>query len=320
MHTLTDTNPHRHKQAVRQLCPHKHASWSYLNLATHTHTRTHTHTHTHTHKQTNCPDGIWLCDLGSVVWGSLLLNPLNALGIPPSSSLSLSLLYLPPSVPLYGWMNTYHSADKEPSTLELALSLRAMFTPCERSAFHRCFIERIRLIQQRWERGVEASFSAAKTSDTHTILHPINFNTPGRSIVPYLPHFHVWGNWASRQNKSAFFMIAWWGLQWAAFWHRTVSMKAETTKSILKHHNRWEPQNFNIGFLQISLRVDSFLKAVWARERERKKQRSSLQSGSWRKYSSTLWRHAQSPTLSCVLIISSFGGLWQNNYQQGIIQ
>ncbi len=160
-HTLTDTNSHGDKQAQRQLCPHKHTSWSYLNLATHT------HTHTHTHKQTNCPDGIWLCDLRSVVWGSLLLNPLNALGFPPSSSLSLSLLYLPPSVLLYGWMNTYHSADKEPSTLELALSLRAMFTPRECSAFHRCFIDRIHLIRRRWERGVEASFSAAKTSDTH---------------------------------------------------------------------------------------------------------------------------------------------------------
>lgn len=122
-HELTGT--HRHRGSCVQINTHD------LNLAT--------HTHTHRHKETNCPDGIWLCDLRSVVWGSLLLNPLNALGIPPSSSLSLSLPYPPPSVLLYGWMNTYHSADKEPSTLELALSLRAMFTPSECSAFRRCF-------------------------------------------------------------------------------------------------------------------------------------------------------------------------------------
>ncbi len=59
-------------------------------------------------------------------------------------------------------------------------------------------------------------------------------------------------------------------------WHRTVSMKAETTKSILKRCNRWEPQNFNIGFLQISLRVDSFLKAVRDREREKGSNRETV--------------------------------------------
>lgn len=83
--TLTQTRA----QAQRQLRPDKHASWSYLNLAS--------HSHTYIYTKTNCPDGIWLCDLGSLVWGSLLLNPLNALGIPPSSSLYLSLLCLPTS-------------------------------------------------------------------------------------------------------------------------------------------------------------------------------------------------------------------------------
>lgn len=83
--------------------------------------------HTHTHTYTNSLDGIWLCDLSCVVWGFLLLNPLNALGIPPSSFPSVSLLHIPPSVLLHGWMNTYHLSDKEPSTLVLTLSCIAMF-------------------------------------------------------------------------------------------------------------------------------------------------------------------------------------------------
>lgn len=86
------------------------------------HTDTHTQEYTHTY--TNSVDGIWLCDLS---WGSLLLNPLNALGIPAFSFPSVSLLHIPPSVLLHGWMNTYHLSDKEPSTLVLTLSWRAMF-------------------------------------------------------------------------------------------------------------------------------------------------------------------------------------------------
>lgn len=152
---------------------------------------------------------------------------------------------------------------------------------------------------------------------THAVLHPINFNSPGRSIVPYLPHFHVWGGWASRQNKSAFSTIAWWGLQWAAFWHRTVSMKAETTKSILKQHNRWEPQNFNIGFLRISSRVDSFLKAGRERESRGSKRETVYRVVIGGKHCSGLWSHTvvhmcartRSPTLRSTLVISSFGGL-----------
>lgn len=87
----------------------------------------HTDTHTDTHTYTHSLDAIWLCDLSCVVWGSLLLNPLNALGIPPSSFPSVSLLHIPPSLLLHGWMNTYHLSDKEPSTLVLTLSWRAMF-------------------------------------------------------------------------------------------------------------------------------------------------------------------------------------------------
>lgn len=146
--------------------------------------------------------------------------------------------------------------------------------------------------------------------DAHTIFYPIRFNSPGRSIVPYLPHFHVWVGWARRHNKSAVCTIAWWGLRWDTVCHRTVSMKPETTKSILKHHDRWEPQNFNIGFFVI----ESW---QFSESTERKKQqRNSLQSDYWRKhYGGLRWhmlvhecRHIQSPTLSRTLIISSFGG------------
>lgn len=91
------------------------------------------HTPTHMHAQTNCPDGIWLDDLSCVVWGSLLLNPLSALGIPSSSSPPSSVS---PSVLLHGWMNTYHLSDKEPSTLKPALSLRAVFARHKRSLSH----------------------------------------------------------------------------------------------------------------------------------------------------------------------------------------
>lgn len=151
-HTCTITHTCRLLQVRVHTHLHvqKHNTHLNLNLATPS------HTFMHTHKQTNCLDGIWLCNLKSDVWGSLLLNPLNALGIPASSSFSLSLLYLPTSVLLSGWMNTYHLADKESSTLALALSLGPMFALCEGAALHRCFMDHVHLIQQRSEKGVEA--------------------------------------------------------------------------------------------------------------------------------------------------------------------
>lgn len=134
-------------------------------------------------------------------------------------------------------MNTYHSADKEPSTLELTLSLRAMFTTCECSAFSQMFqriVQHFCLIRQC--AGV-----------AHTIVH-CNFTSPGMYIYPYLPHVYVLGSSARRQNESLFFSVASWGLQLVAFCYRTVSMKVETTKLICKQQNRY----FTIGFLQIS--------------------------------------------------------------------
>lgn len=72
-------------------------------LSTHMHTQSCLNLATHTHRQTNCPDGIWLCNLRSVVWGSLLLNPLNAPGILASSSLYLSSTSLLQSCFLAEW-------------------------------------------------------------------------------------------------------------------------------------------------------------------------------------------------------------------------
>lgn len=182
------------------------------------------------------------------------------------------------------------------------------WTRCFSQTFHRP-LSLDATVMSAWRRGFVFCWKNFRHTQSFTSIH---FNFSGRSIIPYLPHFHVWGQLGARRENKLFFTIAWWGLQWAAFWHRTVSMKAETTKSILRHHNRWKPQNFNVGFPQITFGVDSFLKAL--REREPRKEvrvgKILQQTVETHTHSRMhVHTHTQSPTLSHTLIISSFRGL-----------
>lgn len=77
-----------------------------------------------------------------------------------------------------------------------------MFTLHERSAFHRCFIDHVRLIRQRWERGVELWFSAAKTSvtDTHTQASTPSISTLQAGQLSHIYHIFMLGE-AERRGK-----------------------------------------------------------------------------------------------------------------------
>ena len=188
MDTLTDTPTQTHTQASRHRgnCVHTHhTSWSYLNLATHTHTHA-------LRKTNNCPDGILLCDLRSVVWGSLLLNPLNALGIPPS----LYRSFAPPllqSCFLAEWTLIIGQINSGPRQSWLYL-----WEPCLLPVNALLFTD-----------VLYSAFAGSGSDETavswrHFLLRKPLTQTH-RSIVPYLAYFHVWCGWARRQSESPFF-------------------------------------------------------------------------------------------------------------------